>query len=108
MSMGRRTGNFYRSSFYTSLSVSLTKRASLASGSDGGSREISNFFPRTELVHPHSTPFATQTFVNNVYCLCQSESNLSFPIQPFPLLYLLHLFPCRYPPPPISPHHRRP
>ena len=96
--MGRRTGNLSRSS---STHVGFVERASLAS--DLGI--WSNFIITHRTGPPSlslSTPFAAQTLVNNVYCLFPSESNSSFPIQSFPLLYLPNYF-CRYlSPPPIS------
>jgi len=84
------SGNLSRSS--SALSVSLN--ALLAR--DLGRWIYSYFIFLPNWFYPRSTSFASQTSVNNVYCPCQSESNLSFPIQPSLLLSTQNISPCRY------------
>ena len=57
----------------------------------------------TELVPPSLDTIRDPNSSQQRYCLCQSESNLAFPIQPFPLLCHLKYFPMPLSPPPISP-----
>jgi hypothetical protein len=77
-------------------SPSFVNRASLARDPGGRSSPIS-YFLWTELVQG---PFASQTSANNVYCLFQSQSNLSiFPNPASPLIVANRISPNAVIPP---------
>ena len=81
---------------HRSTSLSLTIRASLASGS--GMVDLAKFeFLQSELVHPLPTPFAIQTFPNRRFIVFANLSQIS-PSQSShsPYCTSTAISPCRY------------